>query len=368
MKKISGSFLIALMFLTLMTPSLSAQTPTSADNTTQKAAPAPQKTESTATQQNPAQKTQAQPLSADVELKKDTAVAVPRLRPLKPSPMEAGEVETRETLLVSAEWLKKNRGNVVLVDARPESLYTGGHIPGAVNATWTYFAKMNAPTGTTKWGTVWEPTTMAKRVGALGINGKKMTIVYDDAGGWGQSGWVLWILRLNGIKDAKILEGGFTAWKKEGGPVSRTVHKNKAVSFSVKKYREHYLVNTEWINNNIGKNGLVLLDVRTPAEFQGKIRPFQEKRAGHLPGAINIEMQEFVRADYHFKEVEEIVELLQKHCVTPDSEIVVYDTAGVRAAFVTMALRYAGFHKSQCYDEGFQAWAGNPELPLDKSE
>ncbi|NLD06476.1 MAG: sulfurtransferase, partial [Synergistaceae bacterium] len=258
--------------------------------------------------------------------------------------------------------------NVVIVDARPESLYTGGHIPGAVNATWTYFAKMNAPTGSTKWGTVWETVTMAKRVGALGINGKKMTIVYDDAGGWGQSGWVLWILRMNGIKNAKILEGGITAWKKEGGPISRTVHKNKAVSFSVKKYREHYLVNTEWIDNNIGKNGLVLLDVRTPAEYQGKIRPFGEKRAGHLPGAINIEMENFVQADYHFKEEEEIVALLQKHCVTPDSEIVVYDTAGVRAAFVTMALRYAGFQKSQCYDEGFQAWAGNPELPLDKSE
>ena len=118
----------------------------------------------------------------------------------------------------------------------------------------------------------------------------------------------------------------------------------------------------------MGKSGLVLLDVRTAPEYQGKIRPFQEKRAGHLPGAANIEMQNFVNGDYHFKEAEEIVELLQKHGITPDNEIVVYDTAGVRASFVTMALRYAGFHKSQCYDEGFQAWAGNAELPLERAE
>jgi 3-mercaptopyruvate sulfurtransferase SseA len=62
--------------------------------------------------------------------------------------MQVGEPETEESLLVSAEWLKKNRGQVVLVDARPESLYAGGHIPGAVNASWTYFANMNAQTGT----------------------------------------------------------------------------------------------------------------------------------------------------------------------------------------------------------------------------
>lgn len=299
---------------------------------------------------------------------KETAPSAPLIRPLKPTPMEAGAPETRESFLVSAEWLKKNRGGVILVDSRPESLYSGGHIPGAVNASWTYFANTNAATGTKKWGTIWQTDTMAKRIGALGINGSKPVVVYDDAGGWGQSGWTLWILRMSGVKNAKILEGGFTAWKKEGGEVSRTVHKNKAVAFKIPKYKEHYLVNTDWINDNMGKNGLVLLDVRTIPEYQGKIRPFQEKRAGHLPGAINVEMQNFTQDQYHFKDPEEIAELLGKYSVTPDCEIVVYDTAGVRAAFVTMALRYAGFHKSQCYDEGFQAWAGLPELPIETGE
>ena len=342
MKKTSGTILIAFMALAMMTLPLSAQT----------AAPVQQTAGSPAALANPAQESEIPP----------------QVRPVKPSPMEVGEPETEASLLVSAEWLKKNKGQTVIVDARPESLYSGGHISGAVNASWTYFANMNAQTGTKKWGTIWQPATMSKRIGALGIDGKKMVVIYDDAGGWGQSGWVLWILRMSGVKNAKILEGGFTAWKKEGGAVSRTGYKNKAVPFAVKKFKEHYLVDTDWINNNMGKSGLVLLDVRTEPEYQGKIRPFQEKRAGHLPGAVNIEMQNFVKDGYQFKEVEEITELLQKHCITPDNEIVVYDTAGVRAAFVTMALRYAGFHKSQCYDEGFQAWAGNSELPLDRAE
>ena len=287
-------------------------------------------------------------------------------RPKKPTPMNAGKAESRESMLVTPKWLMNNKGNVILVDARPESLYAGGHIAGAVNASWTYFANMSAPTGSMKYGTIFNAATMSKRIGALGINGKKTVIIYDDAGGWGQSGWTLWILRMSGVKNAKIMEGGLTAWKAEGGKVTKSASRNKAVAFKIKEYEPNYVVNTEWIDNNLGKQNLVILDVRTPAEYNGKIRPFQEKRAGHLPGAVNIEMQKFVNDEYGILSDDDVTAMLAKEGVTPESEIVVYDTAGVRAAFVTMVLRHAGFHKSQCYDEGFQAWAGKSDLPLEK--
>ncbi|MPN27599.1 Thiosulfate sulfurtransferase [bioreactor metagenome] len=148
--------------------------------------------------------------------------------------------------------------------------------------------------------------------------------------------------------------------------MTKTKNVNKAVAFTIKQYVPNYTATTEWINNNLGKPGLVLLDVRTEPEFLGKIRPFQEKRAGHLPGAINVPRESFLTQESHFKPAEEVQALLAQHGVTPDSEIVVYDTAGVRSAFVTMLLRYSGFTKSQSYDEGFQAWAGDPELPLVK--
>ncbi len=313
----------------------------------------------------PEQPKAAEPAAPVTPAVTDTA-EIPAGRPLKPAAMQAGAPETRESLIVSVEWLKTNRGKVILIDSRPESLYSGGHIPGAVNAPWTYFANMNAKQGTEKWGVIWPAATMAKRIGALGVDGKKMVLAYCDAGGWGQSGWTLWILRQAGIKNAKILEGGIGAWKAAGGQVTKTKNTNKAVAFTIKQYVPNYTATTEWINNNIGKPGLVILDVRTEPEFLGKIRPFQEKRAGHLPGAINIPRESFLTADSHFKPAEEVQALLAQHGITPESEIVVYDTAGVRSAFVTMLLRYSGFVKSQSYDEGFQAWAGNPELPLVK--
>lgn len=301
----------------------------------------------------------------DTQAKEDTTTMLPG-RPLEESPMKPGEVETEESMLVSAEWLKNNLKSVVVVDARPKCLYTGGHIPGAVDASWTYFAKMNVPQGSKIYGTIFSPVTMQKRLGALGINGKKPVVVYCDAGGWGQSGWTLMILRMCGIKNAKMLAGGLSAWKEAGGQLSHKTHVNKPVPFKVTTYVDTYVVDTDWINNNLGKEKLAILDVRTDGEYAGKIRPFGEKRTGHLPGAVQIEMSEFVENGMHYKQPEKIVSMLAEKGITPESEIVVYDTCGVRAAFVTMGLRYAGFAKVRCYDQGFQAWAGQPDLPMEK--
>lgn len=332
--------------------------------------PAPAATETTPVQvvQIPQEDTTAAAAApaAAVAAAPASSSEIPAGYPLAPSDLQAGEGETRDSLLVTAEWLKANRSSVVLVDARPESLYTGGHIPGAVNAQWTYFGNVNTKQGTDAWGAIWPEATMAKRIAALGIDGKKPVVAYCDAGGWGQSGWTIWILRQAGIKNAKLLEGGITAWKAAGGEVTKNKVTAKAAKFSISAYKPNYCVTTEWVNNNIGKPGLVILDVRTDAEYLGKIRPFQEKRAGHLPGAINIDRESFLTSDNLFKTPEEIQSMLAQYGVTPDNEIVVYDTAGVRSAFVTMALRYSGFLKSMNYDSGFQAWAGNEELPLVK--
>lgn len=295
-------------------------------------------------------------------------VPAPEARPKKPEKLEAGATETYASLFVDVEWLKKNINGVILIDTRTESVYAGqsGHLPGAVNSTWTYYANVNVPTGTMKYGTLWQEVTMAKRIGALGINGGKPVVVYDDGAGWGQAGYVTVILRMCGIKNAKILDGGFLAWKKADGKISNAKHSNKAVAFSVKAYNPTYVVNTKWVDDNIGKPNFALIDVRTPQEYLGKIRPFGEKRAGHLPTAINIPMGDFSTSEFKWKSVEEIKAIMTKAGIKADDEIVVYDTAGVRAANVLMMLRYAGYANSRFYDESYQAWAGDAKLDIEQ--
>ncbi|MDO4987772.1 MAG: rhodanese-like domain-containing protein [Synergistes sp.] len=343
--------------------------PTSTNKTNEKAAekPAAEKQSPKATQLSGDAQATTSVAPAQLPQQTSSELAAMQGRPLNPSAMDPGPEETEKTTLVSAEWLKANILKTVVIDARDSSLYKGGHIPGAVSAQWQYFANMSGANGTEKWGTKLPAATMAKRIGALGVNGKKPVVVYCDAGGWGQSGWVLWIFRQAGIKNAKMLEGGLSAWKKIGGKVVKTATSNKPVSFTIKSYLPNYDTTTKWLNDNLGKPGLVVLDVRTEPEYLGKIRPFQEKRAGHIPGAINIPREEFLdKDDGSIESEQKVVAMLAAKGITPENEIVVYDTAGVRGAFVTMVLRVCGFTKTQNYDSGFQAWAGNPDLPLVK--
>lgn len=325
----------------------------------------------TATEEKPAETKPAVGQMPTIKEKStEPAVVVPPKSAVSVNPQKLapGATETYASLFVDAEWLKKNIANVILIDARTESVYAGqsGHLPGAVNSTWTYYANVNVPTGTKKYGILWPEATMAKRIGALGINGGKTVVVYDDGAGWGQAGYTAVILRMSGIKNAKILDGGFLAWKKAGGKISTTKHANKAVAFSIKAYDPTYVVDTEWVSDNLNKLNFVLIDVRTPQEYQGKIRPFSEKRGGHLPTAINIPIGDFSTSEFKWKSVDDIKAIMTEAGVSADTEIVVYDTAGVRAANVLMMLRYAGYANSRFYDESYQAWAGDSTLDIEK--
>ena len=264
---------------------------------------------------------------------------------------------------VTVEWLKKNIKSCIVIDCRPNSLYKSGHIPGAINAEWTYFAKINVPNGTEKWGTMLPPETLSKRIGALGINGTKPVVVYCDDKGWGQSGWALWVLRQTGLKKIYELDGGYTEWKQHGGVVSKQETKAKPVSFKATKYLPGYTIDTATLKDKL--QDYYIIDVRTKAEYDGKIRPFQEKRAGHIPGSVNIEKDETVDIENIVQPKEFIDKLLLEHGIGKDKPIVVYDTAGVRSAFVTMVLRHFGYNAIN-YDAGFQAWAGNANLPVEK--
>lgn len=267
----------------------------------------------------------------------------------------------KDSLYVTPEWLKANKGSVVIVDARPKSMYSKGHIPGAVNAEWTYFANMKGRPGSPGWGDLYPKDILAKKIGALGIDGKKPVVVYADPGGWGQDGWVVWILRLSGIENAKMLEGGFMAWKAAGGEVSTEPVAAKAKPFKIESFRGGYNVTTPWLKAKLGE--VYIIDARTPFEYQGA-RIFQEKRGGHIPGAINIPFDSVFNEDQTVKDVEELRALFQSYGLNPDDEIVVYDTAGVRSAYLVLVLRMAGFENARNYDSSFHEWAGTPELEV----
>jgi 3-mercaptopyruvate sulfurtransferase SseA len=279
----------------------------------------------------------------------------------------AGGAETFQSLMATTDWLKANLDKVVLIDARDQSLYKGqqGHLPGAVNAGWTYFASMAGKAGDPKWGDVPDAAALAQKIGALGIDGKKEVVVYGDGGDWGNAGWVVWILRMTGMKNARMLDGGFTVWRATGGKTSSTTTTNKALKYPNAKIDPSYIVTTEWLAENVNNPEVGIVDVRSSKEYTGEIRPFGELRPGHIPGAVNIDMGEVFTPDYTLKPVAELEALFaQAGFGDKEKEIVLYDTAGVRSAFMTMVFRLAGYANARNYDSSYHAWCGNQALEI----
>lgn len=82
----------------------------------------------------------------------------------------------------------------------------------------------------------------------------------------------------------------------------------------------------------------VILDVRTPQEYQ----------EGHIPGAVNINIQD---PDF----MDELDEL------APDKTYLVYCRSGVRSAKACQMMGSQGFEKLYNLDGGILEWTGNVE-------
>ncbi|EHM09651.1 rhodanese-related sulfurtransferase [Thermanaerovibrio velox DSM 12556] len=268
----------------------------------------------------------------------------------------------REDVYVTPSWLMANMGRVLVLDTRAQSLYLKGHIPGAVNADWTYFVSLRGRPGDKGWGVRLPMPQMSQRLGALGVDGKRTVVVYGDLGGWGQEGWAFWVMRSYGVKNVKILEGGYTGWLKAGGRRDMVPHRgvNRGLPQLSGKDESQWNVDIDWLVKH--RSEVKVIDVRTQPEYEGA-KFFQERRGGRIPGALHLPFDSLFDASGALKGAEEIGALMESLGVAPSDQVVVYDTAGVRGGYACVALRMAGYY-ARNLDEGFHRWAGIQELEV----
>jgi thiosulfate/3-mercaptopyruvate sulfurtransferase len=276
-----------------------------------------------------------------------------------------GGSDGRDAYFVSLDWVKGNLKGVVLVDARPASLYSSAHVPGAVNAEWQSFCKMKGLPGSRGWATLLAPKSIAARIGALGIDGTRPVIVYGEPGSWGQEGFVALVLRMAGVPGVRVLDGGWPAWRAAGLPVTREVPKPRPANFATKAFRDDLKATVEHIRERMGS--AKILDVRTLEEYKGA-RYFSEKRGGHIPGAVLVPFNQFVGRDGMLLPDGDLKAMFEKAGLMPDDEIIAYDTAGVRSAYATWVLLMLGYKNVRNYDASFHEWAGIPELSVETGD
>ncbi len=269
-----------------------------------------------------------------------------------------------EGLLISVDWLSNNlqKNNVMILDARSAEEYQVGHIPGAINTPWQMFAEVDGAPGEQGWGVLKDAKKLSQVFSELGINDKKQIVVYADPNAWGEDGRIVWMLRMAGLDNSSILNGGWVGWKNNNGEISTETVQVIPEEFSVAALDKELTASTDWILER--QEEIKIVDSRSSKEFEGAV-DYGEKRGGHLPEAINIPFKEVLRDDATVKSQKELEELFTEAGLKPGDKIVVYCTAGIRSAHLTLMLRMAGFENARNYDASYYEWAGNEQLPLE---
>ena len=107
-------------------------------------------------------------------------------------------------------------------------------------------------------------------------------------------------------------------------------------------------VTYEELARRLGEEGLTLLDVRSTAEYTGDRGAPCDPRQGHIPGAVNLDLQVLVRLG---------TEALRERLGPPEGrEIVAYCHSGSRSALAVEVLRAAGYD-ARNYPGSWHEWS-----------
>ncbi|HVQ75054.1 MAG TPA: rhodanese-like domain-containing protein [Candidatus Binatia bacterium] len=252
----------------------------------------------------------------------------------------------------------------IVLDARSEREYAGGHIPGAISAPWTAFADFRTRRpGEPGFGGPLPPDRLPLAVGRLGIDGARPVVVYAASpASAGADGRVAWALLVAGQRDVRILDGGIGAWTGAGGALTRDIVTPVPAAFSPARPEPALDVSTAALRGRLGR--VKIVDGREPDEYAGS-RKSGEARGGHVPGAINLAWSQSLTPDGRVKSSAELRALFEKAGLKPDDEIVTYCTVGVRSAHLAFVLRLAGYGNAKNYPASFNEWAADPALPVE---
>ncbi|MEM2204567.1 MAG: sulfurtransferase [Sulfolobales archaeon] len=277
-------------------------------------------------------------------------------------------VSEKQSPVVDPEWLEKNLNNVkvIEVDYDPSTAYNIGHIPGALLIDWKKDLNKYPERD------IIDKEGFEALLSRLGISNTDTVVLYGDYNNW-FAAFAYWVFKIYGHDDVKILNGGRKKWIELGKPLTKEIPKPSPTTYRVTKVDLTLRASFLDVLKNLRNPSVVLIDVRSPAEYKGEITAPPEypneaaQRAGHIPGAVNIPWAQAVREDGTFKSVDELRALYESRGVTKDKEVIVYCRIGERAAHTFFVLKeILGYPKVRVYDGSWSEWGNIVGAPIEK--
>lgn len=278
----------------------------------------------------------------------------------------------KSTLISAEELAALSPNDVLIVDCRHdladaekgERDYKAEHIPGAVFA---HLDRDLSDLSRTPLGLGRHPLPTEEAFSAvlarLGWRPGLQVVSYDASNGSLAAARLWWLLRLCGVREVAVLDGGYAAWKAAYLPVSQEIPDRKSIQVNVHYDPAQVVLDHATVAN---RSDELLLDARATPRYRGEVEPI-DRAAGHVPGAANRPFTDNVQTDGRFKSPAELREAFRAVIGDHAPEQVVHMCgSGVTACHNLLAMEHAGLAGSRLYAPSWSGWISDPSRPIAK--
>lgn len=267
--------------------------------------------------------------------------------------------------------------NTVIVHShyRNREAYLSGHIPGAIDMD---TLALESPE---TWNRR-SPAELKKALESHGITSDTVVILYgkfmwpdNDDDFPGSAAGHLGAIRNNaimlyaGVKDVRVLNGGFQSWKDAGYEVAYDdVPKTEIADFGANiPSKPEIFVDTPEAKQMIQSNDADIVSVRSWEEYIGNVSGYNYiEKKGRIPGSVfgncgsdAYHMENYRNLDHTVRESQEVASIWNDVGVTQEKHLAFYCGTGWRGSEAFYNAWLMGWPNVSVYDGGWFEWSND---------
>ena len=167
------------------------------------------------------------------------------------------------------------------------------------------------------------------------------------------------------LRRCVVLNGGWTKWSLEGRPAESGPANYPRGDFTSRP-RSGVFVDRDVVLRATGDAAACIVNGLPEPLHRGTAPTVPGRRAGHIPGSVNIPVQSLVDPTTRAYLPEDDLRTLVEGSGAGNAEsVITYCGGGIAASGVAFALRLLGHDHVSIYNASLEEWAADPSLPIE---